>query len=330
MANTLLLIISGLVLLITGLRLLQSGLLVISGKGLKSAFRSTSGSPVRASLSGLIASALTQSSTAVSVMTIALTHSRILNLEQAVAVILGANVGTTLTVQFLAVNPGLLALPLFAAGIALSCSPLKTLGKITAGIGAVFLGLDFLNRAVMPLQHEPWFTAGLAYAGGNHLLAVGGATLLTAFLHSSSAATGIVIALYDRNAISLDAAFALVLGNNIGTCFTALIASLTSCAAGRRVALAHLLINVIGAAVCLPFVHPFSTLVAATAADPGRQVANAHTIYNIASSVMFFPFCGPFARLLNRLVPGNLTQTSRNQNFSPQRHRVHREQKYND
>ncbi|MEW6173404.1 MAG: Na/Pi symporter [Bacillota bacterium] len=325
MANTFLFIISGLVLLIYGLRLLQSGLLDLSGKGLTLSFRSISSNPARALFAGLVASALTQSSTAISVITIALTHSGILNLKQAVAVILGANVGTTLTVQFLALNPGLLALPLFSAGIILSCSPFKTLGRITAGIGAVFLGLDLLNRALVPLQREPWFTTGLSYAGNNHLLAVGIATILSAFLHSSSAATGIVIALYAQGTINLDAAVALVLGNNIGTCFTALVASLTSSAAGRRVALAHLLINVIGAVVCLPLIHPFSTFITATAIDPGRRVANAHTIYNILSSLMIFPFCGPLACLLNRLVPGSLIQTSRNQNLLPQRHRVHRE-----
>ncbi|MEW6446749.1 MAG: Na/Pi symporter [Bacillota bacterium] len=300
---------TGLVLVLFGLRLLQSGLLCLSSGRLTTALRSLSINPTRSSLSGLVASALTQSSTAVSIITIGLAHSRIINLSQAIAVILGANVGTTLTVQFLSLNPGIAMLPFCAAGIpiAFSRSPAKPLGQIFVGVGMIFSGLDLLNRAFEPLQHAPWFAAGLAAAGSNYLLAVSAAAVLTAFLHSSSAATGIVMALYAQGAVSLETAVALVLGNNIGTCFTALIASLTSSAAGKRVALAHLLLNIIGAVVFLPLIRPFSFLIGITSSFPARQVANAHVIYNLASSLIALPFCNQLARILERIIPDRAT-----------------------
>lgn len=232
-----------------------------------------------------------------------------MNLTQAIAVILGANVGTTLTVQFLSLNLGIAMLPFCAAGIpiALSRSPLRPLGQVLVGAGMIFSGLDLLNRAFEPLQHAPWFAAGLAAAGSNYVLAVSVAMVLTAFLHSSSAATGVVMALHAQGAVSLETAVALVLGNNIGTCFTALIASLSSSAAGKRVALAHLALNIIGAVIFLPLIHPFSLLVGITSDAPARQVANAHVVYNLISSLAALPFCSHLARLLDHFVPDRTT-----------------------
>ncbi len=297
------LFIAGLLLLLFGLRCMQSGLVDLSSKRLQHLLQSLSANPLRASLAGLITSALTQSSTAVSVLIIGLVHSRLLHLRQGIAVILGANVGTSLTVQFLAADPGKLALPLLGAGAVLWCLPFRALGRVICGAGMIFSGLALMSAAMAPLEHASWFTGLLTGSCSNPLLAVTGAALLTAFLHSSSVATAIVITVYAESLITLDAAIALILGNNIGTCFTALIASVSSSAAGRRVAAAHLLLNVIGAVLCLPLIHSFGLLVGATTGDPARQVANAHTIYNVLSSLAALPFCRPFAGLLTRLLP---------------------------
>jgi phosphate:Na+ symporter len=297
--------LAGLGLLFFGLRLLQTGLAGFSGRRFKTVFHSLSANPARAALTGLAASALTQSSTAVSVITTGLTHSRILNLEQAIAVILGANVGTTLTVQFLALNPGPLAVPLCLAGVLLAAArpALRALGAILTGSGLIFWGLDILNLGIGSLQEIPLFAAVLAAASENPLLAIGTATILTALIHSSAVTTGITMTLYNQNVVDLQTAVALVLGNNIGTCCTALIVSLTSSVAGRRVAVAHLLVNVLGALIFLPFLNPFSSIIAASTARPAQQVANAHILYNVISSLTLFPFCGRLARLLQRLLP---------------------------
>lgn len=284
---------------------MQTGLAGFSGRRFKTVFHSLSANPARAALTGLIASALTQSSTAVSVITTGLTHSRILNLEQAIAVILGANVGTTLTVQFLALNPGPLAAPLCLAGVLLAAArpALRALGAILTGSGLIFWGLEILNLGIDSLQEIPWFAAVLAAASENPLFAVGTATILTALIHSSAVTTGITMTLYNQNVVDLQTAVALVLGNNIGTCCTALIVSLTSSVAGRRVAVAHLLVNLLGALIFLPFLSPFSSIIAASTARPAQQVANAHILYNVITSLALFPFCGRLAWLLQRLLP---------------------------
>ncbi|MDI6632448.1 MAG: Na/Pi symporter, partial [Thermoanaerobacteraceae bacterium] len=179
----------------------------------------------------------------------------------------------------------------------------RALGSILTGSGLIFWGLDILNLRIGSLQEIPWFAAVLAAASKNPLLAIGTATILTALIHSSAVTTGITMTLYNQNVVDLQTAVALVLGNNIGTCCTAIIVSLTSSVAGRRVAVAHLLVNVLGALIFLPFLNPFSNLVAASTARPTQQVANAHILYNVISSLALFPLCNHLARLLQRLMP---------------------------
>ncbi|MGQ9511671.1 Na/Pi symporter [Thermodesulfitimonas sp.] len=189
--------LAGLGLLLAGLWFLQAGLLSLSSRRLTRVLRAATASRLRAFFAGVGTSALTQSSTAVSIITIGLTHARLVALSEAIALILGANIGTTLTVQFLTLHLGRLALLLGLSGLPLlaSRSPTRFLGQALTGTGMVFAGLDLLNHGLAPFKSTPWFTTGLAAASNNHLLAIAVATLFTALLHSSSAATGIVMAL---------------------------------------------------------------------------------------------------------------------------------------
>lgn len=199
-------------------------------------------------------------------------------------------------------------MPLCLTGVFLAAvrPAFRALGSILTGAGLIFWGLDLLNLKVGSLQELPWFAAALTTANENPLLAILTAAVLTALIHSSGVTTGITMTLYNQNVVDLQTAVALVLGNNIGTCCTALIVSLTSSVAGRRVAIAHLLINVLGALVFLPFLNPFSNLLAALTARPAQQVANAHILYNVISSLALFPFCSHLARLLQRLMPDRI------------------------
>ena len=297
--------ISGLILLLGGLQFLQASLWRLSGPRIERTLQSLSSSPGRAALTGLVASAFTQSSTAVSLITIGLVHSRLVSLVQAIALILGANVGTTLTVQFLSWNSEILGFPLLGAGLFLSLAPgpRKKIGPLLAATGIIFLGLASVSHGLEPGQYSTWLVAQLNAADKSPLIALGLATLFTAFLHSSSAATGITMSLYAQGIIDPETALAFILGNNIGTCFTALIASFASSTAGKRVAAAHLLVNLIGAIVFLPLIPHFSRFVSTTSIDASRQVANAHTIYNLVCSILIYPFCRPFAWILTRLIP---------------------------
>ncbi len=267
------------------------------------------GTPLTATLTGLVLTALVQSSTAVSVFTIGFVHSRLMTLPQAIGIILGANVGTCLTVQLMSLDFGRAALPAATVGgllwIAGRRGPVSRLGQALAGFGLVLLGLDALATAFAPWAHEPWFSNLLSGLHDNRLGAAAAGALFTGILHSSATSTGLAIALAREGLIDLPTAVAFILGNNVGTCFTAILASLGSSAAGKRVAVAHLLINLAGAAAVLPLAFQFAALVRLVSPDLPGQVALAHTLFNVISSLAFLPFVHPFAGFLTRLVPGN-------------------------
>ncbi|MEW5762818.1 MAG: Na/Pi symporter [Bacillota bacterium] len=297
----------GLALLLGGLSLLKAGLTGLAGSALRSALRRCAGTPVRAALTGTVLTALVQSSTAVSILTMGFADAGLLGLPQAIGVILGANVGTCLTVQLLSLDAGRLAPALLAAGLGLWIAERRTraghAGRALTGLGAVFLGLDAMGAGLTPWQEQPWFRDVLLALRGNPWLAAAAAAGLTGLLHSSSAATGLVITLGRQGLIDLKDAVILVVGNNVGTCFTALLAAAGSTTSGRRIAAAHLLLNILGALAVLPLAGPFATLVGLTAADLDGRIANAHTLFNLVSSAAVLPFAEPFARLVAFLVP---------------------------
>lgn len=298
---------AGLVLLLGGLSYLKTGLTGIACPALERLLLRFASTPCRAALTGTVLTALVQSSTAVSVLTMGFADAGLIGLPQAIGVILGANVGTCLTVQLLSFRPGRLALIILVGGLCLWAagrrSPLGLAGKALTGLGAVFLGLELMAAAFAPWQHERWFAATLVALHHNPWSAAIAAAGLTGLLHSSSAATGVVITLARGGLINLGDAVALVVGNNVGTCFTAILAAAGSTRAGRRIAAAHLLLNLVGALVVLPLVEPFAALVALTSPHLDRQIANAHTIFNLVSSLIVLPFVQFFARLLVALVP---------------------------
>ncbi|MBE0466008.1 MAG: Na/Pi cotransporter family protein [Candidatus Desulforudis sp.] len=292
-----------------GLRLVQGGLENLAREKIRRALLRLAGTPFTAAVTGLVTTALVQSSTAVSVFTIGFVNSRIMTLPQAIGVILGANVGTCLTVQLMSLDIGRVALPAVVAGGILWAvgrrSAVSRLGEAMVGFGLIFLGLNALAAAFAPWAAEPWFGELLAGLGDNHLGAAAAGALFTGILHSSATSTGLVIALARDELIGLPTAVAFILGNNVGTCFTAILASLGSSAAGKRVAAAHLIVNLAGAVVVLPFATQFAVLIRMSGSELPGQVAIAHTVFNVASSLAFLPFIQPFTALLTRIVPGN-------------------------
>jgi len=303
----LLLLATGLASLLAGLQLLKGGLAGVAGPALRTVLLRFTGTPLAAAFTGTVLTALVQSSTAVSVLTMGFADAGLIALPQAIGVILGANVGTCLTVQLLSFKAGGVALALLAGGLALWAagrrSRLGACGQAVCGLGAVFLGLEGMGAAFAPWQHAPWFAHTLLALRANPWAAAAAAAALTGLLHSSGAATGIVIALARQGLIDLENAVVLVIGNNVGTCFTAVLAALGSTTAGRRIAAAHLLLNLAGAVAVLPLAGPFAKLITLTAPGLDRQVANAHTLFNVVSSLLVLPFVQPFARLIAALVP---------------------------
>ncbi|MBF7083271.1 Na/Pi cotransporter family protein [Desulfallas sp. Bu1-1] len=299
--------LAGLYMLLRGMQVMKGGLENLSRAKMRRVLATMTATPVTAALSGMLLTMLAQSSTAISVLAIGFVNAGLLNLVQAIGILLGANVGTCVTVQLISFNLYRLALPAATAGAALWLlgrnSPYGQAGRALFGFGVVFAGLWLMASALVPLQQAPWLTETLVSLGQSPVLAVLAGALASALLHSSAAATGIVMLLTNQQLISLPTAVALVLGNNIGTCFTAVLASLSGSRAGKQVAAAHVLLNLLGALLFLPLLEPFSALVEYTAGSIPRQVANAHTLFNIISSLVVLPVIYPFTALVRLIVP---------------------------
>lgn len=302
--------LTGLWLLLYGMNLMKSGLENAARDKLRSALKRIAGTPAKAVSVGLITTMFVQSSTAISVMTVGFVNTGVMTLTQAIGILLGSNVGTCVTVQIIAFDLTYFAWAVGLIGISIMVlgkrTNAKSLGKGLFGFGIIFTGLKLMAVSMAPLQNSRWFLDFLFSLSGNPLLAVAAGTIASALLHSSAAATGIVMLLAGENLLPLTTAIAIVLGNNIGTCITAVLASLTGSTAGKRVALSHVVLNVAGAILFIPILSPFAAMVTSLSGTGlPRQVANAHTLFNIISSIIAFPFIRPFARLMQFLVPGN-------------------------
>lgn len=298
---------AGLLLLLRGMEIMKNGLENLSRDKMKRSLAALTATPLLGALAGTVLAMLAQSSTAISVLSVGFVNAGLMGLEQAVAILLGANVGTCVTVQLISFDLFRLALPAALTGLGLWAlkgrSPLGQLGRALFGFGMVFAGLQLMTTSLAPLREAPWFTGTLMALQQNHLLSVLAGVLASALLHSSAAATGIVMLLTNQHLIELPTAMAIVLGNNIGTCVTAVLASLSGPRAGKQVAAAHVLLNVLGAVLFLPLLQPFSMLMSLTAPDLPRQVANAHTIFNVISSLAVLPLVYPFTALVRLVVP---------------------------
>lgn len=257
-------------------------------------------------LTGAGVTAVIQSSSVTTVLVVGFVSSGLMTLAQAIGVILGANVGTTITAQIIAFKVTDYALAAVAVGFALSLigrSPsTKARGQALLGLGLVFFGMGLMGDAMRPLRtYEPFMD--LMASLSNPLLGIAVGALFTALVQSSSATTSIVIVLAAEGLIGLDAGIALVLGANVGTSATALLAAVAKPRTALRAAYAHTFFNIIGVVLWLPFVGLLADWVMATSTDTARQVANAHSIFNIVNATIFLGFTSQLASLVTRLAP---------------------------
>lgn len=300
----------GLVFLLGGLQIMRSGLERAAHSQMRRALAALTGSPLAALLTGTAVTALVQSSTAITVLAIGFVNAGMLGLVQSIGLILGSNIGTCVTAQMLSFNLAVLAAPAMAGGLACLAlgkkrAAFKYVGQTLLGFGMIFLGLEMISDSFAPLRHSAWFAGLLSSLSGRPLLAALTGTVFTGLIHSSATTTGVVMALSRQGLLDLPSAIALVLGGNIGTCITAVLASIGGTATGKRVALAHVLLNLGGVLAFLPLLQPFSVLVQLTDPSLPRQIANAQTIFNVTSSLAVLPFIHGFARLLTALVRGS-------------------------
>jgi phosphate:Na+ symporter len=303
----LIVLFGGMALLLYGMQHTGEGLQRAAGARLRQILTHLTANRVTAVLTGAGVTALIQSSTATTVMLIGFVQAGLLTLHQAMGIILGADVGTTLTVQLLAFKVYDYALVMVGVGFSVLLLAkrglLRDLGQAVLGFGLIFLGLKLMIEGLEPLKTSPLVAQALLEFAQGPVLGLAAAAAFSALVHSSAATIGLAIALASHGLLPLDGAVPLVLGANIGTCATALAASIGSSTEAKRVAVAHIGFKLLGAALVLPFLDPFVALAAASAVDPARQIANAHTFFNVGISLFFLPFQGPAARLIVHLVP---------------------------
>ena len=304
---TLLALFGGLALLLYGMQLIGEGLQRAAGGHLRHLLTRMTRTRLAAVGSGALVTAIIQSSSATTLMLIGFVSAGLMTFRQSLGVILGADIGTTVTVQLLAFKIQELSLLLVGLGFAMAFFArrglVKSLGQVVLGFGFIFLGMKVMNDGLGPLAENDLTRQVLVALAGNPFLALLVGAVLSAGMASSAATIGLALSLGHQGLLPLAAAIPIVLGANIGTCATALAASLRSSADARRVALAHIAFKVLGVALVFPFIAPLTSLVAATAADPARQIANTHTFFNVAISLLFLPFAPWAARVITAMVP---------------------------
>lgn len=297
----------GILLLLYGMRLAGDGLQKVAGARIRGLLVKATDNRFKGVGVGALATFLLQSSSATSVMLVGFTGSGLLGLKETMGVILGADIGTTITVQVIAFKVYDYAIVLIGVGMLMELlgkdGPLQDIGRGVLGFAFVFLGLKFIMDTFTPLASDPSFKDTLLNLGKDPIAGTIVAALLTALLHSSAATLGIAITAGYNGLITLDAAMPVVLGANIGTCVSAITSSIGASIGAKRVALAHILFKVFGVLIVLPFLGPFTGLVGLTATTLPRQVANAHTLFNIGITILFLPLIGPFTRLVQVLIP---------------------------
>jgi len=304
---TLLALFGGLALLLYGMQLIGEGLQRAAGSHLRHLLTRMTSTRLAAVGSGALVTAIIQSSSATTLMLIGFVSAGLLTFPQSLGVILGADIGTTVTVQLLAFRVQELSLLLVGVGFATVFfgrrGLVKSLGQVVLGFGFIFLGMKVMNDGLAPLADNELTRQVLVALAGNPFLGLLVGAVLSAGMASSAATIGLTLSLGQQGLLPLSASLPVVLGANIGTCATALAASMRSSSDARRVAVAHIAFKVLGVALVFPFIGPLANLVALTSLDPARQIANTHTFFNVAISALFLPFAPWAARVITALVP---------------------------
>ena len=303
-------LIGGLGLFLYGMKLMGDGLENATGDKLKSILEKVTGNKFIGVLVGATVTAIIQSSSATTVMVVSFVNAGIMSLVQAVGVIMGANIGTTITAQMVSLDLDAIA-PLFAgvgaiAMLVCSKKKIKDIFSIILGFGILFMGMNLMSSSMEPLRESQLFMDIIIVIGDNKLLGVFTGLIMTAIIQSSSATTGILVALATTGSINIEAALPIILGCNIGTCVTALLASVGANRTAKKASLIHLFFNIIGVIIFLPFMDLLIDLIQKISPlDVKRQVANAHTIFNVAITIILLPLSNYLVLLVNKIMPGD-------------------------
>lgn len=304
-------VIGGLALFIFGITRLSDSLQKITSNKLKTAINTLTKKSWSTVLVGLFTTSIIQSSSATSVMTVGFVNAGLLTLRQAIGIIMGANIGTTITAQIISFKIDMLAYPLIIIGFLMHFLSrrrrYKNIGMTIIGLGLLFLGMMVMKGALEPLGDNEIFKNFLLNFSRNPFYGILAGLVLTTLLQSSSATIGLLIALASQGLMPIEAAIPILIGDNIGTCSTALISSIGTTVTAKRTAFSHLLFNISGTIVfvILLYVFRLQPLIASlTRQSVPHQIANIHTIFNVVTTIILFPMIGLFEKLVVKLYPG--------------------------
>jgi len=301
---------AGLAIFLYGMNVMSDALQKAAGNKMKNLLEILTRNNVLAVLVGTVITAIIQSSSATTVMVVGLVNAGIMKLSQAVGVIMGANIGTTMTAQLIAFKlTDVVPFALILGVIFIFFGRKKTykqIGEFVLGFGLLFMGMNYMSDAMKPLREIPQFTQLMVDLQHNPILGVFAGFLLTAIVQSSSATIGILQALASQGLISIEAALPILFGDNIGTCITAILASIGANLTAKRAALIHLTFNVIGTIIFLIILQPVTGIIKLISLDPVRQIANAHTLFNITNTIIQLPFAGLLVAFVTRMLPGKV------------------------
>lgn len=315
----------GLSLFLFGIDQMSDGLRSVAGNRMATLLGSMTRNRFIGAITGAFVTAILNSSSVTTVLVVGFTTAGIMTLQQSIGVIMGANIGSTMTAQIVAFNVTQYAMIPITIGFGMiffgKNEGTKHSGAMLFGLGLLFGGMGIMSEAMYPLRSfEPFLD--LMSRMENPLLGILVGAAFTALVQSSAATTGIAIVMAAEGLMSLPAGIALALGANIGTCATALLAALGKPVAAKRAAGAHVLFNVLGVLIWLPFIglladlatmvspsHPELAGAARMAEEVPRQIANAHTIFNVANTALFIWFTGLFAKIVERMVPERVEVT---------------------
>lgn len=300
--------------LIYGFRLLTAGLQEAGGERWLSALRGAAARPWRGVLAGAAATAMVQSSSVTTIVLVGCVDAGVLTLRQAIPVLMGANIGTTVTAHLLASAPagaastwpglalGAAALAAWTAAAAARRQTWCARARVLAGAALLVLALESLGLALAPLGRTPLFTAAMERLSQSPLLGVLAGAILTSLVMSSAVTIGLLQRLASQGLIPLAGALPVLFGDNIGTCTDTLLASLAGGRQARAAALAHLIFNIAGTLALLPALYWLPGFLVALTPDPERQIAVAHTLFNVSTTLLLLPAAGSLAAVAARLA----------------------------
>ncbi len=304
--------IGGLGIFLFSIKYMGDGLQKAAGDRLRNILDTFTTNPFMGVLVGIIVTILIQSSSGTTVITVGLVSAGFMTLRQAIGVIMGANIGTTVTAFIIGFDVGDAALPIMALGAFLiffiKKNNIQNLGEVIFGFGGLFLGMELMSGGMKPLREFQTFIDLTVNMSEHSILGVIVGTVFTLIVQSSSATVGILQGLYSEGILNLDASLPVLFGDNIGTTITAILASIGASIAARRAAATHVLFNVVGSVIFLIILGPFTMYVewlsGLLGLEPKMQIAFAHGTFNIVNTIIQFPLIGAWAYLVTKFIPG--------------------------